>query len=202
MFPELHRAPALVYHQVSRVLRLVLQRVHCHVWVVRHLCSYQQSGAAAEPTGPGLACPHLHNHPLVPELRLLRRSGALLVRSLQPHRRRRVGPWAQGLGPRHIRVRLLVLPPGEYVAEDVQESRRWVVCRPLRGGGQAGPTAVTPDVEVQAVRGHPWAVWASRLALVGWTSRGRGSRVPVVWKRWTKASRHPGWLVGSCSRRQ
>ena len=30
----------------------------------------------------------------------------------------------------------------------------------------------------------------------------RGSCVPVVWKRWTKASRHPGWLVGSCLRRQ
>ena len=32
-----------------------------------------------------------------------------------------------------------------------------MVCRPLRGGGQAAPTAVAPDVKVQAVRGHPWA---------------------------------------------
>ena len=135
MFPEPRRGSALVYHQVSRVLQLVLQRVHCHVWVVRHLRNYQQAGAAGESTGPGLACPHLHYHPLSLELRLLRRSGALVVRSHQPYRRRRVGPWAQGLGPRHIRVRLLVLTVREYVAEDVQEGRRWVVCRPLRGGG-------------------------------------------------------------------
>ena len=109
MFPEPHRAPALVYHQVSRVLWLVLQRVHCHVWVVRHLRGYQQGGAAGQSTGPGLACPHLEDHPFGLELRLLRRLGALVVRSHQPHRRRRVGPFAQGLWPRHIRVRLLVL---------------------------------------------------------------------------------------------
>ena len=58
MVPEPRLASALVHHQVSRVLRLVLQRVQCHVWVVRHLCSYQQGGAVAESTGPGLACPH------------------------------------------------------------------------------------------------------------------------------------------------
>ena len=124
-----------MYHQVSRVLRLVLQRVNCHVWVVRHLSDHQQGGDAKESTGPGLACPHLHYHPLGLELRLLCRSGALVVSRHQPNRRRRVGPWAQGLGPRHIRVRLLVLTVREYVAEDVQEGRRWVVCRPLRGGG-------------------------------------------------------------------
>ena len=45
----------------------------------------------------------------------------------------------------------------EYVAEDVQEGRWWVVCRPLSGGRQAAPTAVALDVEVQAVRGHPRA---------------------------------------------
>ena len=146
-----------MYHQVYRVLRLVLQRVHRHVWVVRHLCNYQQGGAAAEPRGPGLACSHLHYHPLGLELHLLRRSGALVVRSHQPYRRWRVGPWAQRLGPGHIRVRLLVLTVSEYVAEDVQESRLWVVCRPLRGGGYAAPTAVAPDVKVQAVCGHPWA---------------------------------------------
>ena len=28
---------------------------------------------------------------------------------------------------------------------------------PLRGGGEAALAAVAPDVEVQAVRGHPWA---------------------------------------------
>ena len=135
MFPEPCRASALVDHQVSRVLRLVLQRVHRHVWVVRHFRNYQRCGAAGEPTRPGLACPHLHYHPLGPELRLLRRSGALVVRIHQPYRRRRVGPWAQGFGPRHIRVRLLVLTVREHVAEDVQEGRRRVVCRPLRGGG-------------------------------------------------------------------
>ena len=124
-----------MYHQVSRVLRLVLQRVHCHMWVVRHLRNYQQGGATGEPTGPGLAGLHLHYHPLGLELRLFRRSGALVVRSHQPYRRRRVGPWAQRLGPRHIRVRFLVLTVRKYVAEDVQEGRRWLVCRPLRGGG-------------------------------------------------------------------
>ena len=45
MFLQPRRASALVHHQVSRVLRLVLQRVHCHVWVVRHPRSYQQGGA-------------------------------------------------------------------------------------------------------------------------------------------------------------
>ena len=109
MFPEPRQAPALVYHQVSRVLRLVFQCVHRHVRVVRHLCNYQQGGAAREPTGPGLACPHLQYHPLGLELRLCRRSGTLVVRSHQPYRRRRVGPWAQRFGPRHIRVRFLVL---------------------------------------------------------------------------------------------
>ena len=32
-----------------------------------------------------------------------------------------------------------------------------MVRRPPRGGGQAVPAAVAPDVEVQAVWGHPWA---------------------------------------------
>ena len=59
MFLEPRRASALVHHQVPRVLRLVLQRVHCHVWVVRHPRSYQQGGATGEPTGFGLAGPHL-----------------------------------------------------------------------------------------------------------------------------------------------
>ena len=135
MLPEPRRACALLDHQVSRLLRLVLQRVHCHVWVVRHFGNYQQGGAAGESTGPGLACPHLHYYPLGLELHLLRRLGALVVCSHQPYRRWRVGPWAQGLGPRHIRVRLLVLIVCEYVTQDPQEGRRWVVCRPLRGGG-------------------------------------------------------------------
>ena len=38
-------------------------------------------------------------------------------------------------------------------------------------------------------------MWASCLALEGWTSLSRGSRVPVVWRRWTTASHHP-WGVG------
>ena len=38
---EPRRAPTLVHHQVSRVLRLVLQRVYRHVWVVRHPRSHQ-----------------------------------------------------------------------------------------------------------------------------------------------------------------
>ena len=92
--PEPRRASALVHHQVSPVSRLVLQRVHRHVWVVWHLGSGQQGGAAGESTGPGLAFPHLHYHPLGPELRLFRRLGALVVGGHQPSWRRRVGPWA------------------------------------------------------------------------------------------------------------
>ena len=109
MFLEPRRASALVHHQVSCVLQLVLQRVHCHVWVLRHPRRYQQGGATGEPTGLGLACPHLHYYPLGPELRLPSRLGALVVHGHQPQRRRRLGPGAQGLGPCHIRVRLLVL---------------------------------------------------------------------------------------------
>ena len=45
----------------------------------------------------------------------------------------------------------------EYVVEDVHEGCRRVVRCPPRGGGQAAPAAVAPDVEVQAVRGHLWA---------------------------------------------
>ena len=135
MFVESRRASALVHHQVSRVLRLVLQRVHCHVWVVRHPSSYQQGGATEESTEPGLACPHLHCYPLGLELRLPRRSGALVVRGHQPHRRRRVGLGAQVLGPRHLRVRLSVLAFREYVVEDVHEGCQPVVRRPPRGGG-------------------------------------------------------------------
>ena len=134
MLTEPPRASALVHHQVSRVLRLVLQRVHRHVWVVRHPRSYQQGGAAGESTVTRLARPHLHYHPLGQELRLFRRSGALVVRGHQSYRRRRVELGAQGLRPRHIRVRFLVVTVRKYVAEDVQEGRWWVVCRPLMGG--------------------------------------------------------------------
>ena len=157
MLPEPRRASALVHHQVSRVFRLVLQRVLRHVWVVRHLRSHKQGGAAGESMATGLAFPHLHYHPRGLELRLFRRSGALIVRGHQPYRRRRVGSPAQRLRPRNIRVRFLVLTVRQYVAEDVHEGRRWVVCRPLRGGGQTAPTAVAPDVKVQAAWGHPWA---------------------------------------------
>ena len=156
MLPEQRRASALVHHQVSRVFWLVLQRVHRHVWVVRHLRSHQQGRAAGESTGPGLARPHLHYHPLGLELRLFCHLGALVVRGHQPYRRR-LGSWAQRLGPRHICVRLLVLTVREYIAEDVQQGRRSVVCRPVRGGRQTAPTAVAPDVKLQAARGHPWA---------------------------------------------
>ena len=85
------------------------------------------------------------------------RSGALVVRGHQPHRRRCVGPGAQGFGPRHIRVRFSVLAFREYVVEDVHEGRRRVVRCPLRGGGKAAPAAVAPDVKVQALLGHPSA---------------------------------------------
>ena len=135
MFLEPRRASALVHYQVSRVLRLVLQRVHCHVWVVRHPRSYQQGGATGESTGFGLACPHLHYYPLGLELRLRRRSAALVVRGHRPQRRRRVGPEAQGLGPCHICVRFSVLASREYVVEDVHEGCRWVVRRPPHWGG-------------------------------------------------------------------
>ena len=128
------RPPALVQHQVSRVLRLVLQRVHRHVWVVRHPRSYQQGGATGEPMGFWLARPHLHYYPLGPELRLPRRLGALVVRGHEPQRRRRVGPGAQGLGPCHVHVRLLVLAFREYVTEDVHEGCRRVVRAPRVGG--------------------------------------------------------------------
>ena len=109
------------------------------------------------PQGPWLPRPHLHYHSLGLELRLFRRPGALVIRGHQPYRRRRVGPWAQSLGRHDIRVRFLVLTVREYVSEDVQEGRQWVVCGPLRGGGQTALTAVAPDVKVQAARGHPWA---------------------------------------------
>ena len=135
MFPEPRQTSALVHHQVSCALRLVLQRVPCQVWVVRHLCTYQQGGAAGESAGPGLACPHLHYHPLGLERRLLRRPGALVVDGPQRHRRRRVGSGAQGLGPGHIRVRLSVLAFREYVVEDVHEGCRPVVRRPPCWGG-------------------------------------------------------------------
>ena len=88
-----------------------------------------------ESTGPGLACPDLHFYPLGLELRLPRRSGALVIRGHQSHRRRRVWPGTQGLGTRHIRVRLSVLAFREYVVEDVHEGCRRVVRRPPRWGG-------------------------------------------------------------------
>ena len=94
VLPEPRRAFALVHHQVSRVCRLVLQRVHGHVRVVWHLRSHQQGGAVGESTGPGLAFPHLHHRPLGSELHLLRCPGALAIRGHQPHRRPRVGPSA------------------------------------------------------------------------------------------------------------
>ena len=87
-------ASVLVHHQVSRVIRLVLQGVHGHVWVVRHLRSHQQGGAAGESTGPWTGPQPPALSPTRPGLRLFRRSGALVVRGRQPHWRRRVGPWA------------------------------------------------------------------------------------------------------------
>ena len=146
MLPEPRQASALVHHQVSCVLRLVLQRVHRYVWVVRRSRSYQHGSAAGESMGTGLARPHLHYHPLGQELRLFNRSGALVVLGNQPCRRRRVGPWAQRLGPRDIRVTFLVHTVRKYVAEDLQEGRQWVVCRPLRRGGQTALTVVAPKV--------------------------------------------------------
>ena len=155
MLCDPRRASALVHHQVSHVLRLVLQRVHRHVWVVRHPHSYQQGGAAGDSTGTGLARPHQHYHPLGQELRLLRCSGALVVRGHQPYQRWRVGPWAQSLVPLQIRVRFLVLTVREYVAEDVQEGCRRVVCRPLRGGGPDCPDGGSPRREGAGRPGSP-----------------------------------------------
>ena len=60
----------LVNQKVSRVVRLVLQCVHRHVWVVWHFRSYQQGGVAWESSRSGLARPHLHYYPLSPEPRL------------------------------------------------------------------------------------------------------------------------------------
>ena len=94
VLPEPRRASVLGHHQLSRVFQLVLQCVHRHVWVVQHFCSRQQCGAAGESTGPGLAPPHLHYHPLGPELRLFCRSGALVVRGHQPYWRPRLKLWA------------------------------------------------------------------------------------------------------------
>ena len=94
VLPEPRRASVLVHHQVSRVFRLVLRRVHRQMWVVWHLRSHQQGGAVEESTGPGLACPHLNSHPLISELRLFCRSGALAVRGHPAHWRRGLGPWA------------------------------------------------------------------------------------------------------------
>ena len=116
-----------------------------------------------------------------------------------------VGAWGRGRkGSGHAtsRVGLLVLAFREYVAEDVHEGRWRMVRRPPRGGGQAVPAAVAPDVEVQAVRGHPWAGVGVLLSPRGVDESQAGVRVPVVWKRWARASRHPGWLVGPCSWRQ
>ena len=151
VFPKPRLAPVLVHHQVPRVSRLVLQRVHRHVRVQWHLRSHQQGGAAGESTRLGLAFLHLHYHPLGSELRLLRCPGALVIRGHQPHRRRHVGPWAWRLGPRHMRVRCLVHAVCQYVAEDAQRGRGWMIGRPLRGRGQTALTAVAPDVEVQAI---------------------------------------------------
>ena len=58
-FPEPRWASALAHHQVPCVLRLVLQRVHPHVWIVWHCRSHQQGGAAVSPRGlgwPGPTC--------------------------------------------------------------------------------------------------------------------------------------------------
>ena len=74
---------------------------------------------------------------------------------------------------------------------------------PPAWGGIGCPDSGSPRREGAGCPGSPnGPVWASCLALVGWTSLRQGSRVPMVWKRWAKASRHPGWLVGSCWQQQ
>ena len=150
--------------------------------------------------GPGLALSHLHHHPLGPELCLLCRPGALVVRGHKPHRCLCVGPRAEGLGPRHVRIGCLVFAVREHFAEDVQEGRWWVVCRPLRGGGGiGGPDSGSPPREGAGCLVICGPVWASCLVLVGQMSVRRASCVPVVCNRLTRASRHPGLSVGRCS---
>ena len=46
VLPEARWVRALMYHQVPRVFRLVLERVHRHVQVVWHCCSHSQGGTA------------------------------------------------------------------------------------------------------------------------------------------------------------
>ena len=50
-------------------------------------------------------------------------------------------------------------------------------------------------MKVQAIRGHPRASVGVLFSPRGVDESQSGSCVPVVWKRWTKASRYPGWLV-------
>ena len=70
-----------------------------------------------------------------------------------------VGAWGCGnrVSGQHVRIGRLVFIVRQHVAEDVQGGRRRMEHRPLPGGGQAALTAVAPDMEVEAVRGHPRA---------------------------------------------
>ena len=54
-------------------------------------------------------------------------------------------------------ARRLVFAVRQHLGEDVHEGRRRLVCRLLRWGGQPALTAVAPEVELKAVRGHPRA---------------------------------------------
>ena len=123
MFLEPRRASALVHHQVSRVLWLVLQRVHCHVWVVRHPRSYPWSPRGLGWPAPtctitysawSCACPAARVH------------WSSVVTNHTG-----IGAWGRGRrGSRHATSAL-----GSRVVEDVHEGCRRVVRRPPHGGG-------------------------------------------------------------------
>ena len=83
----------------------------------------------------------------------------------------------------------------------MRAASRWYAARCV-GRGQAALTAVASDVEMQAVWGHPQAGVGVLLSLCGVDEPQTGSHLPLVWNRWTRASRHLRRSVGPCSQRQ
>ena len=158
MLPEPCGDSALVHHQLPCVLGLVLKRVHRHVWIVWHLAvATSRVVPRGSPWGLGSPAPTCTITNSAQSCACSADPGALVVSGHQSHRCWRVGWWTQELGPRHVHIERLVFAIRQHVADDVNEGFRRVVRRPLRGGRPAALTAVAPDVEVQAVRGHPRA---------------------------------------------